>query len=101
MADVYDPQELGWLRYDANFNDGIGVPIEAPNGRAKHAGHEYYATALPYVRIPHLIISQRTYCTRIPGAPSRGRWRETALRCSPFSRHRRNLDSRLYRECVS
>ena len=49
IADVYDPHELRWLRYDANFNGGIGVTIEPPSGRPEHKGHSYYAVALAYV----------------------------------------------------
>ena len=50
IADTYDPDERQWIRYDANYNDGVGVPIDPPTGRAQHDRRSYYATALIYVR---------------------------------------------------
>ena len=51
IAEVRDPDEAGWLRYDANYHGGIGVPVPPPTGRCEHDGHAYYAIALAYVRV--------------------------------------------------
>ena len=51
IADVHDPFEERWVRYDANFNGGIGVAIQPPVGRARHEGCDYYPIALAYVRV--------------------------------------------------
>ena len=51
IADVFDADSTGWIRYDANSNSAIGVSVEAPTGRAQHEGRSYYAILLAYVRV--------------------------------------------------
>ena len=52
IADVLDADEGRWIRYDANANGALGVPVEAPTGRAHHQDDPYYAILLAYVRVP-------------------------------------------------
>ena len=51
IADVYDPFEERWIRYDAISNGGIGVAVAPPTGRLDHRDHAYYPVALAYVRV--------------------------------------------------
>ena len=51
IADVHDPVDASWVRYDANANGGIGTPVAPPVGLTHHHGHVYYPIALAYVRV--------------------------------------------------
>ena len=50
FADVCDPSERRWLRYDGMVADGVGQPTPPPGGATQQAGARYYPTALVYVK---------------------------------------------------
>ena len=51
FADVLDPCERRWLRYDGAVAGGVGQSIE-PTGRAmRHGGRTYYPTIVMYVKV--------------------------------------------------
>lgn len=52
VADVHDPYEATWLRYDANANAAVGTRVAPPSGRVQHEGATYYPLLLAYVRMP-------------------------------------------------
>ena len=50
LADVFDPRERLWLRYDGMHMHGAGQPIEMRGGAVRHVGKRYYPTLAVYAR---------------------------------------------------
>ena len=50
FADVIDPRERRWLRYDGMVAGGVGQPVVPTGGATMHGGHRYYPTLAVYVR---------------------------------------------------
>jgi hypothetical protein len=50
IADVLDPCEVCWLRYDGMDANGVGQPIECTGGAVRHRGGRYYPTMAVYAR---------------------------------------------------
>ena len=49
IADVYDPREAKWLRFDGMNAGGRGMPIEPSAGRITHNGGRYFPVVAVYV----------------------------------------------------
>ena len=50
FADVLDPRERRWLRYDGLVADGVGQPVEPTGGAMRHGQRRYYPTLAVYSR---------------------------------------------------
>ena len=50
MADVFDPREQCWLRYDGMDADGVGQPVRCTGGAVRHRGGRYYPIMVVYAR---------------------------------------------------
>ena len=50
FADVIDPRERRWLRYDGMVAGGVGQPVVPTGGATMHDDHRYYPTLAVYVR---------------------------------------------------
>ena len=50
IADVLDPCEVCWLRYDGMDANGVGQPIECTGGAVRHRGGRYYPTMAVYAK---------------------------------------------------
>ena len=52
VADVLDPRERRWLRYDGMVHSGVGQPVEPTGGAMMHGvpRKRYYPTLAVYSR---------------------------------------------------
>ena len=50
LADVFDPREQCWLRYDGMDADGVGQPVRCTGGAVRHRGGRYYPIMAVYAR---------------------------------------------------
>ena len=50
FADVLDPREWRWLRYDGMVADGVAQPVTPTGGAMWHRGKRYYPTCVVYVK---------------------------------------------------
>ena len=52
FADVRQPGDGQWLRYDGLSNEGIGVPIQPPRGVVYLSGMRFYPNIVAYRLLP-------------------------------------------------